>query len=168
MDDKGISLIIEMSPKNLLTNIVKSNHEDLKAICICNKAERTEIFDLYKNNEMYSKHIPTLITKCMVAAVSTPNKNWNNEEYEEGVVKPYSQIQIIQDKYVSNLIELDELVKKEVLSLLKCIFDTKLLPDEEQQEWFSQILEETGNNYLFESYLHSQNYISEEAEKISL
>ncbi len=153
LDEKGISLIIEMSPKNLLTNIVKSDHEDMKAICLCNKMEREEIFDLYQNTEIYSKHIPTIITKCLVAAVSTPNKNWDNEAYEKGVVKPYGRIQEIQDQYTANTIELDQGIKKEVLSLLKCIFETKMLPKEEQQEWFSQILEETGNQYLFPEFL---------------
>lgn len=153
LDDKGISLAIEMAPKNLLTNIVKKDHEEIKAICLCNNAEREEIFDLYKNTEMYSKHIPTIITKCLVAAVSTPNKNWNNEEYEAGVVKPYRRIQEIQDTYADRISELPEELKQELLVLLKRIFDTKELPAEEQNEWFSQILEETGNQYLFPEYL---------------
>lgn len=152
-DEKGISLTIEMAPKNLLTNIVKSEHEHIKAVCLCNNAEREEIFDLYKNTEMYSKHIPTIITKCLVAAVSTPNTNWNNDEYEKGVVKPYRRIQEIQEKYADRISELDNELKKELLSLLKSIFDTKHLPVEEQNEWFSQILEETGNNYLFPEYM---------------
>ena len=153
LDDKGITLTIEMAPKNLLTNIVKSEHENIRAICICNNAEREEIFDLYRNTEMYSKHIPTIITKCLVAAVSTPNTNWDNEEYENGVVIPYRRMQEIQDTYADHIdaLGLDE--KTELLSLLKTIFETKQLPASEQKEWFCQILEETGNNYLFPAYL---------------
>ncbi|QSX05663.1 ACP S-malonyltransferase [Sedimentibacter sp. zth1] len=153
LDNKGVDLVVEMGPKNLVTNIIRNHSEDIKAVCLGNKYERNELFELYKNNEMYSKHIPTIITKCMVAAVSTPNQNWDNDEYEKGVVVPYKKIQEIQQQYEDSKIELTYEVKQEILNLLKRIFETKFLPQKEQDEWISQILEETGNNYSFKDFV---------------
>ncbi|MDP4177075.1 MAG: ACP S-malonyltransferase [Bacillota bacterium] len=152
-DDRGITLIIEMGPKNLITNIIRNCNENIKSICLSNKSERNEIFQLYKTNEMYSKHIPTLITKCLVAGVATPNKNWDNAAYQEGVVNPYNNIKNIQEKIESNESILNEDLEREALTCLKKIFETKMLPKSEQQEWFSQILEESGEIYTFKDFL---------------
>ena len=153
LERRGVNVAIEMGPKNLITNIVRSNSNEISAICLGNKKERNEFFTKYKTHEMYSKHIPTIITKCLVAGVATPNKNWDNDEYEAGVVKPYNEIQSIQNKIESKELILNDEIIRKCLENLKTIFITKKLPESEQKEWLTQMLEETGLNYQFKDIL---------------
>ncbi len=153
LEYRGVNTVIEMGPKNLITNIVKSNSSEINPICLGNKKERNEFFTKYKTDEMYSKHIPTIITKCLVAGVATPNSNWDDEEYEEGVVKPYNEIQAIQNQIENGEITLNNEIIRKCLENLKMIFKTKKLPEDEQREWLNQMLEETGLNYQFKDIL---------------
>ena len=150
---KGISLVIEMGPKNLLSKIVTSIQPELKAMCIGEREKRKELFATYHNTEMYSKHIPTLLTKCLVAGVATPNSNWDNEAYQKGVVEPYNRIKELQLQTEKDPTALNAAVEREALELLQKIFVTKQLPEKEQKLWFRQILEETGLNYDYKEFI---------------
>ena len=104
------------------------------------KEDRRALIDYFSKHEQLRKHVPTVITRCLAIAVATPNTNWNQEEYQKGVIKPYRRIQTIQD-------ELDRTGERptieqmrEALEMLKSILATKRVPVREQIEWFNQIL----------------------------
>jgi [acyl-carrier-protein] S-malonyltransferase len=148
----GITVAIEMGPKNVLSNLVTANTPEIEALCFGQKEDRRALNDYFSKNEQLRKHVPTVITRCLAIAVSTPNTNWNQEEYQKGVIEPYRRIQAIQD-------ELDRTGEcptseqmREALEMLKCIFATKRVPVREQIEWFNQIFDETGTNYLFKDF----------------
>ena len=148
----GVTLAIEMGPKNVLCNLVKGNTPEIDAFCFGQREDRNILFDRLNQNEMLKKHVPTVITKCLAVAVSTPNKNWDNEEYRKNVVEPYANIQKMQE-------ELDEqgaLPTKEqmieALEMLRTVLQTKKVPVQEQIEWFHHIFEETATYYEFKDF----------------
>jgi [acyl-carrier-protein] S-malonyltransferase len=160
---KGVTLMIEMGPKNVLTNMVKANVDGIEALCYGAKEDRKKIEQILAAYPGLKKHIPTIVTRSLAVAVATPNRNWNNEEYQEKVVQSYGKIQAIQD-------QLDETESKptlgqmkEALDLLKIILDTKQVPEEEQTRWFYQIIDETGTYYELSDYLAPVR----KAEKVS-
>ncbi|SHJ63015.1 [acyl-carrier-protein] S-malonyltransferase [Clostridium cavendishii DSM 21758] len=150
MDNKGITMFVEMGVKNLLTTMINNNKIQIQ--CFGQKDERHNLIQLFTKTEGYKKHLPTFISKCLVAAVSTENHNWNNNEYEEGVIKPYKRIVEIQDYYGSEKCEYEVFHMEEALKCLKQIFETKIVSKKEQKEWITQILEETGTIYLFRDF----------------
>ena len=86
----------------------------------------------------------TVISRCLAMAVCTKNRNPDDHEYKKGVIEPYKKIQEIQmkienEKRGPSIVEI-----KTAMEMLKCIFDTKKVPKEEQQERLNEIYETTG------------------------
>lgn len=145
MYKSGINTAIEMGPKAVLKNLMRNNksimvytletHEDI-ALIQKNLLQQTEE-NKVNNGLLY-------ITKCIAAAVSTKNRNWDNNEYQKGVVVPYKKLVGLKEELVSKQIQpLNEHVE-EATMLLKQIFTTKLLTADEQTERFKRLFKETG------------------------
>jgi len=153
LKNKGVTLAIEMGAKNVLTNLLKSNVEEMNALCFGVREDRKKIEQILSQYSGLRKHIPTVITRCLAVAAATPNKNWDNEEYEAKVSSSYRRIQEIQD----NLTERGEKPSleqmKEALDLLKVIMATKKVPIDEQMRWIYQIIDETGMYYVLKEYI---------------
>ncbi|MCM3746394.1 ACP S-malonyltransferase [Paenibacillus pasadenensis] len=160
---KGVTLAIEMGPKNVLTNMVKANVDGIEALCYGAKEDRKKIEQILSAYPGLRKHIPTIVTRSMAAAVATPNRNWDNEVYQEKVVKSYRAIQEIQDRLEETGSKPSLAEMRQSLDLLKVILDTKQVTEEEQSRWFHQIIDETGTYYELSDYLSP----SRTAEKIS-
>ncbi|WP_438431727.1 ACP S-malonyltransferase [Gorillibacterium sp. sgz500922] len=144
---KGVTLAIEMGAKNVMTNLLKVNTQGIEALCYGIKDDSHKVETILSAYPNLRKHIPTVVTKCLAVAVSTPNRNWNNEEYQEGVVQPYRRIQEIQDRLdqTGGNPSVEEM--KEALQLLSIILNTKKVPELEQTRWMNQIIDETGTYY---------------------
>lgn len=145
----GVTLAVEMGPQNILYNLTKANTPDIKPLCYGSREGRKTLTDILSAPQ-FKKHVPTVITKCLAIGVAVPNKNHDNEAYNEGVVKPYRRIQEIQSKLdqEDRSPTIDEM--RLALELLKTIMETKQVPIEEQEDWFEQIYDETGTRYLFQ------------------
>lgn len=152
LKNMGVTLAIEMGPKNLLSNLVRANVEGIDALCYGVKDDCREVGEILGKYPFLRKHIPTVITRCLAVAVSTPNKNFNNEEYEQYVIQSYRKIDNLQKQ----LEEKDSKPTKEdmvtALDLLKVILKTKKVDIEEQRRWFRQIIDETGTYYVLSDY----------------
>jgi len=148
----GVTMMIEMGPKNVLTNLVKTNTEDIIPYCYGQKEDRKKLLEILGSKDTPRKDSATVVTRCLAAAVATPNANFNNDEYREGVIENYKKIQNIQEEIekASSKPTKDQMVA--ALDLLKVIFKTKKLDLREQIEWFNQIIEETGNYYELSDY----------------
>ncbi|EPR12947.1 ACP S-malonyltransferase [Ruminiclostridium papyrosolvens] len=146
MHEAGINNAIEMGPKAVLKNLMRSN----KAIKVYSSETPEDIvliqkkLSLGQTDENPVNNGLLFITKCIAAAVSTKNRNWDNNEYQRGVVEPYKKLVGIKEELISQRIEpLNEHVE-EAAVLLKQIFNTKLLPADEQKERFNLLFKETG------------------------
>lgn len=149
----GVTLAIEMGPKNVLCKLVKANTPEIDAYCYAQKEDQRILYDrLYKNAQL-RKHIPTVVTRCLATAAATPNSNWDKDEYAKGVVEPYKRMQSIQDELEKNGDRPGMKQMTEALEMLRRIFETKKLPVKEQVEWFSRIFEETANYYEFKDFV---------------
>jgi [acyl-carrier-protein] S-malonyltransferase len=144
---KGVTLAIEMGPKNVLTNLVKVNVKGIESLCFGIKEDQKTVEEILSAYPEMKKHIPTVITRCLAAAVATPNRNWDNDEYEKNVVQPYKRIEAIQNDLERTGTKPNVEQMKEALELLKTIFTTKMVDVEEQVRWFDQIIDETGMYY---------------------
>lgn len=145
LDRYGVTLAIEMGPNKILSNLVQLNNLDIQSFCYGQREERNTVTKYLLSQENLLKHVPNVLTKCLAAAVATPNSNDNEEDYRRGVIESYNEIQSIYNKIQDNEVDSDDM--KNALELLKVIFDTKKVPQEEQYEWFNEIIEETGTMY---------------------
>ncbi|MEK4664193.1 ACP S-malonyltransferase [Priestia sp. FSL H7-0729] len=144
----GVTLTIELGPKNVLSGLVELDKLGMKSFAYGQKEDRKALKELL-DKAVVSRPRPTVVTKCMAAAVATPNRNWDQEEYQKGVVEPYKQIQQLQEELeAANQAPTTEQMKLS-LEWLGTIFETKQVEQEERDDWFHQILDETGQYYLW-------------------
>ncbi len=99
-----------------------------------------------------SEYVPTVISECLRIVVCTRNSNWDNEEYQKGVIEPYNEIQKTQEQLEKEEKEATAEPMMEALDMLKTVFRTKRVPLEEQLERFNEVFEKTNNRDLFPNF----------------
>ncbi len=151
--NNGITIAIEMGPKNVLTNLVKSNTPEIMAFCYGQPEMRNNLQDMLESKSKAMKMFHTVISGCLAVAVSTPNGNNNEDEYVKGVVEPYKIIEKMLSSQIRQGIRPDIDQMKDALGMLRTILNTKGVSIEEQQAWFENILEETGTCYILGDFI---------------
>jgi [acyl-carrier-protein] S-malonyltransferase len=154
----GVEKAIELGPQKVLTNLMRGNVKEI----VCYPFEQPEQLTAIRqhlDNEIRDRQTPSaaydvnnIVTKCLTAAVSTRNTNWDNEAYRKGVIEPYRAIQTLQEQLDRDGGAPDYAQMSEALRLLKLIFDTKGVSAEEQRERFNEMVEETGTRVQFSHF----------------
>ncbi|GKU76571.1 ACP S-malonyltransferase [Paenibacillus sp. L3-i20] len=154
--DQGVAVAAEMGAKQVLTKFMKT---DAKSI-LCYPYEKAADLDMLRNELTADKleqerrqATNNVVTKCLVAAICTRNRNWNTEQYEQGFITPYRRVQQMQKQLDETGAPPTEAQMEEALELLKQMLDTKQVPEGEQQERFADILQQTGTTAQFPAYL---------------
>lgn len=145
----GITVVVDMGSMNVLDTLVAANTKGLKSFCFGDKENRKALTKQLLSSSNMSRSVPTFITKCLAAAVSLPNLNYNNDEYQKGVVEPYKKIQDMQITLEKLGLPPSKEQMDEAINALLLIMKTKKVFDEEQKEVISQIIEETGTTYYY-------------------
>lgn len=156
LQDQGVTVYVEMGPLSVLKNLVKSQIKGIKAFSYGSERERQELMSIFQKQdkaEKSNKEYRTVITKSLVMAVSTKNRNSSDEEYIKGVIEPYERLEKIQNylDYRQQEPSIEEM--KEALKILKIIFDTKRVFHKEQIKLFSRIVSETYTEGLLRDFL---------------
>lgn len=94
---------------------------------------------------------PTFLGSVMKAIACTPNKNFDDEAYERGVIEPARKIRKLQEELEEQRPS-DEQIK-EVMSLLLTIFETKQVDVDEREDRIKEILDRNDLHSLFPDLL---------------
>ncbi|WP_297418105.1 ACP S-malonyltransferase [Clostridium sp.] len=149
LEQQQVDIAIELWPKHVLKNLMKLNSNKIKAYSLNNREDMEILKEEIEVKSKEEKNTPNLLGRCLAMAVCTKNRNFDNDEYNEGVIKPYQKIQ--QKLETDDKLTMDDM--KEGLELLKLIFTTKKVPVEEQRERFFQIINEAHVMDAFESFV---------------
>lgn len=153
-DRIGVVMALELGPQSVLKKLMKRNIPSMEAFSSDSKEDSVKLVNFMKQAKFADRiEGATVITRCMAVAVATRNRNWNEDEYKNGVIEPYRRLQQIQEELEKNSLEPTVDQMRDSLSLLAGIFDTKKTPVDERKSRFVQILEETGTVDLFPEYL---------------
>lgn len=144
----GVTLVIEMGPQNILGKLLKTDMDRISTLCFDHKKDRQDLYAMF-HQPRYRKLVPTVVTGCLTAASATPSNNWNETEYQKGVVEPYRKLQKIQNELEKAQAEPTMEQMKEAIEMLGLIFQSKKLPLDEQEKWFNRIYDESGTQYIF-------------------
>lgn len=137
---QGVAFCLELGPRKTLRNLMKSHAQ----VEVYSFDDPKDIESCYLSVKKNIKHITTFITRSMAVAVSTKNNNWDEEEYERGMVEPFRRMKAMQEKLeaegrVPNWKEMSE-----VMGMLSLILVTKKVRAQERTQRLSHLLEETG------------------------
>lgn len=145
---KNVNNVLEIGPKTVLINLIKRGRYNIKTFPFESK-EHVEKVKMDSDLQNASKYIPNVITKCMAMAVSIKNNNWDDEAYQNGVIKPYRKIKQLYEEIEKKEMFPDLIQMRESLEMLRLILGTKKVCIDEQEEIFREIFEETGIIDLF-------------------
>lgn len=146
LQKSGVNKAVEMGPKTVLKNLLRGN-----ATITVLSSETTEDISLMKKKLVSAKDSEKpvnnglmFITGCIAAAVSTKNRNWDENAYQKGVVESYRKLVAIKEELIKQRIQPTNEHIVEAVDLLKQIFNTKLLPVDEQNDRLNKLLVEAG------------------------
>ena len=158
LQNQGVEVAVEVGPQTVLRNLMKSNAPRIKTFAF----DKDEDVQALKNEMAVSppsvirkpgdfQH--TVVTKCIQIAVCTRNQNWDNDEYQRGVVEPYRKIQKMQEELEKTNQPPTVEQMKEALEMLRSVFLTKKTPRGEQIERFNEVFDTTGTRHLFPDFI---------------
>jgi [acyl-carrier-protein] S-malonyltransferase len=156
LQKNGVETAVELGPKTVLKNLMKKNAPEIKVYSFDMEEDVNQLreinADTSESTGKYDPGAPTVVSRCLAVAVCTRNYNWDNDEYQKGVIEPYRRIQKMQEQLEKEQKNPSKQQMEEALQMLKTVFVTKKTPAEEQTERFSQIFEETGTFELFTDF----------------
>lgn len=146
---KGIDLIIEMGPKQILKGLCSKTIPDVKALSFDVETD----FDAVKLELLDSKNVDydgnLFLRICVCDAVSTKNSNFNEEEYQKGVVQNYRKLVELRTKFENNQDQPTIIDLKQAFGYLSDIFNTKMITNTEQKMFFDELFLKTNTKGLF-------------------
>ncbi|MBK3493952.1 ACP S-malonyltransferase [Viridibacillus sp. YIM B01967] len=140
LEKQNVDAVIEMGPNMILKHLWQKKRNGIEAFAI---EDHTDFMELYEKKCEAGKNTE-VINKCIATVVCTRNRNWNEEEYVEGVIKLYKKMQFIQNKIEEEDREpmLEEI--NEITALLRTVLKTKKVPFDEVSSIFEQIEKDLG------------------------
>lgn len=160
-EEQKIKTVIEIGPQAILTNLLKAGHRKMTAVSFGQSDDRQVLLEAFapkcksaglKPEPELKKRVPTVVTRCLAVAVCTRNYNWDDEEYQKGVIEPCQRMELLQEQLErENALPSPEQMN-EALEMLKTVFATKKTPTDLQVRRFHQIFDETGTRALFQNF----------------
>lgn len=147
----GAAFTIDVGPKSILRNL--SRAAGIVSYALDSSDDWQSLFHEVKAGRW---KLPNLVTKCLAIAVSTKNRNWDDAEYEQGVIVPYAKIREIHDQVEKEDRKPTHDEMKQALTLLTTILTTKKLPPDEKAKRLEQVVVESKKSHLFLDYATSR------------
>lgn len=148
---EGVVLAVDAGPSKVVANLLKKTCPGIKLFAYDAEDERDRLHQTFRHAKASKPSSRNFLSRCLAIAVSTPNTNWNNEEYEQGVSKPYKEIHRLQLQLDEEGRDPSEEEMARALDMLHSVFHTKRTPIEEQRMRYEQLMMETGTEHLFQS-----------------
>jgi [acyl-carrier-protein] S-malonyltransferase len=150
MKKQGIDVAIELGPKKILKNLMKRSSREIKVYSANTQADLQELYEIDPDDFIDKR--PNMLERCLAMAVSTANRNFDEDAYQSGVIVPYRKIKEMYYTLAEEKQEPGPRQVEEALTLLKTIFDTKRVPEEEQKRRFERIHSDTDETYIQEKH----------------
>lgn len=149
---ENIEVYLEAGPAGVLKKLAQTNVRGAQAFSLDLADDAPLIDQCFAADIRAMKERPSVVGKCLAIAVCTQNNNWNEEQYQKGVVEPYRQLQSMLERLERASEEPTPQDMRQALDLLGQIFATKGTAEDERKWRLSQIIETTGTQELLGDY----------------
>lgn len=113
-----------------------------------------------------AEYVPTFLGSVMKAIACTPNKNFDNDAYDKGVIEPAAKIRKLQEELEDQRPSDSQM--KEVMILLLTIFDTKMVDMEEREDRIRETLDRTQCHDVFPNLLPLKKDLQSQIEQVGI
>ena len=138
---QGVDLSVELGPQMVLRNLMKKNVPGLITYSYDYEPDVQSLKLMVNANEQIVNKGIEVITSCIAISICTKNSNWNDKEYQKGVVEPYNKVKKVKEDIVKEGRQPTINEVREAVEMLKIVFDTKKVPRDEQIVRFNEIFE---------------------------
>jgi len=141
--DHGVSTFIEIGPQMILSDLIRRTHDASSLLSFSQKNDDPQIRTFFAGDirSLHRNYEITLVTKCIAAAVSTKNKNWNNDEYHKGVVEPYKTVRNMQVDLQQKRLHPTQDQCIQAVKMLQSVLQTKMTPENECEKIWDYVFE---------------------------
>lgn len=119
----GVDATIEFGGGKVLTNLVKSNSQNIKTFNMEKVSDLEKCKDGFKGIEAVKEL--SLVEQCISICVCTKNNNFNSEEYENCVISEHKKLSKLQSLLEEEKRELNDEEKKETILIFTNILKGK-------------------------------------------
>lgn len=139
--ENGVSEAVEMGPQSILKKLA-NNSTALRVLSFDHEPDREQLLE--KGRDEGQDYSLDFIIQCLTIVTCMRNRNRDLEQYEQGVVAPYREVQTMLNELQLSRgrAEWKDLVK--AYEMLISAFHTKLVPENEQQDRLEQVLHDNG------------------------
>lgn len=123
MEQRGVDVAIEMGPKKVLKNLIKKSSRKITVYSTNTQEDLQELYEL--NPDDFIDKRPNPLERCLAEAVTTPNHNFDEEQYRIGVIEPYQKLKKMYYQLEEEKKEPGETIISEAKQLLDKITNTK-------------------------------------------
>ncbi|MFF2886819.1 ACP S-malonyltransferase [Paenibacillus sp. NPDC057967] len=150
-----ITAAVELGPGTVLKRLSQSDR--LSVFAFDDREDEAHLVAASRQTSAFSIE---LLNRCLAIATCIRNRNWNTDEYEQGVAAPYRKVQ----QLIERLRETDERVLEEhvaeSLLMLESVFRTKGAPAEERERRLASLRDEFGLHELPDLSSYAPQYAS--------
>lgn len=153
LESEGVDTTIELGPKQVLKKLSLANVDSIEAYAFDQLKDRTDLTEQILGKGKSIELLPMLfVTRCMAHAVCTKNINWDDMEYQSGVIEPYRKVKSMQEQLEEQGKEPTEEQMREALQMLLSVFKTKKVAEDEQRNRIKNLFDETGARNIFSDF----------------
>ncbi|MCY9549595.1 ACP S-malonyltransferase [Lysinibacillus xylanilyticus] len=148
IQQKGVKHTVELGSKSVLTNLMRSITKDISSIPF----EKPEDVSNFKG--MITRYLPpAFLDKSLAIAVATKNQNWDEEEYQKGVVEPYKKVKKLSEAVQKEDREATVEEMLAAIEMLQSVFKTKKVQEQEQNQKINELLKVTKTEHLLKAHI---------------
>ncbi|MDQ0050711.1 [acyl-carrier-protein] S-malonyltransferase [Paenibacillus polymyxa] len=126
MEKYGVKQGIELGPRTVLKNLAKETNIAFEVLSLDRDLDRIELERRFSLRDW--------LVKPLTVAVSTPNANWNEDEYHKGVILPIRRLEELLKSIESDSSSSAYELRREALECIRLILQTKQVSAGEHEE----------------------------------
>lgn len=130
MEEYSVDYCIEVGPKTVLRDLIKSQSNSMKVIALDDKSDLVEFQQEVASSK--KNRSEEILVSCLRVAVSVKNLNRDisKKDYEEKVIKPYTWMKELRLTSENNNTEISKDNIEKALGYLRKILEIKKQPEE--------------------------------------
>lgn len=147
IEKASVDMVVEIGPRSILKNLTRENCPNLEAYAYDNENDVKTLISLVRTSDNGDNGGNTknlFIEKCVAAAVCTRNRNWDELQYQEEVIKPFREVKEVYYTLKDSGTEASLEQVKQAYKMLVSVFNGKKVPVEEQKTIMDEIFMETN------------------------
>jgi len=137
LQEQGVTAALEIGPKEVLTFLIRKNTPHIRSLAM---AKDQDLKSFKEEVVLGKEEYLDAIGRCLGAAVSTKNHNFDNDQYSNQVITPYRQLESLYQSSGTADTPLTDDSLQQSIGLLETILEGKQVPSPQRQDCYQQVL----------------------------